>query len=118
MPGLMSGDWKRSTVSGPQRLQRHAWTAPDLHGDRASPRLYPTVMCHPVGAEEDHRTPAHVGLGPSHFKNNLIREETERLGVDKPDDYEIAHTCVNERTVVRQCTLRVAVKNEILTGRC
>jgi hypothetical protein len=30
MPGLMSGDWKRSTVSGPQRLQCHAWTAPDL----------------------------------------------------------------------------------------
>jgi hypothetical protein len=30
MPGLMSGDWKRSTVSGPQRLQRRAWTAPDL----------------------------------------------------------------------------------------
>src|SRR6266700_6724610 len=30
MPGLMSGDWKRSTVSGPQRLQLTAWTAPDL----------------------------------------------------------------------------------------
>ena len=29
-PGLMSGDWKRSTVSGPQRLQLNAWTAPDL----------------------------------------------------------------------------------------
>src|SRR6266567_7133870 len=30
MPGLMSGDWKRGTVSGPQRLQCDAWTAPDL----------------------------------------------------------------------------------------
>ena len=30
MHGLMSGDWKRSTVSGPQRLQPDAWTAPDL----------------------------------------------------------------------------------------
>jgi hypothetical protein len=30
MPGLMGGDWKRSTVSGPQRLQLDAWTAPDL----------------------------------------------------------------------------------------
>ena len=30
MPRLMSGDWKRSTVSGPQRLQLDAWTAPDL----------------------------------------------------------------------------------------
>ncbi len=30
MPGLMSGDWKRGTVSGPQRLQLYAWTAPDL----------------------------------------------------------------------------------------
>ena len=28
--GLMSGDWKRGTVSGPQRLQSDAWTAPDL----------------------------------------------------------------------------------------
>ena len=28
--GLMSGDWKRGTVSGPQRLQPDAWTAPDL----------------------------------------------------------------------------------------
>jgi putative FmdB family regulatory protein len=26
----MSGDWRRSTVSGPQRLQLDAWTAPDL----------------------------------------------------------------------------------------
>src|SRR6266699_3412613 len=30
LPGLMSGDWKRGTVSGPQRLQCDAWTAPDL----------------------------------------------------------------------------------------
>src|SRR5712692_10091016 len=30
MHGLMSGDWKRGTVSGPQRLQLYAWTAPDL----------------------------------------------------------------------------------------
>jgi hypothetical protein len=29
-PGLMSGDWRRSTVSGPQRLQLDAWTALDL----------------------------------------------------------------------------------------
>ena len=29
-PGLMSRDWKRGTVSGPQRPQRDAWTAPDL----------------------------------------------------------------------------------------
>jgi len=28
--GLMSGDWKRGTASGPQRLQSDAWTAPDL----------------------------------------------------------------------------------------
>src|SRR4051812_28537386 len=26
----MTGDWKRGTVSGPQRLQLYAWTAPDL----------------------------------------------------------------------------------------
>jgi putative transposase len=30
MHGLMRGDWKRGTVSGPQRLQPDAWTAPDL----------------------------------------------------------------------------------------
>jgi hypothetical protein len=44
MPGLMSGDWKRSTVSGPQRLQPSAWTAPDLLGRRASPRRYPEMV--------------------------------------------------------------------------
>jgi hypothetical protein len=39
-PGVMSGDWRRSTVSGLQRLQLHAWTALDLSiGHRASPRL-------------------------------------------------------------------------------
>src|SRR5262245_50639132 len=26
----MSGGWRRSTVSGPQRLELDAWTAPDL----------------------------------------------------------------------------------------
>jgi hypothetical protein len=40
MPDLMSGDWKRSRVAGPQRLQGNAWTAPDLYGHRASPRLF------------------------------------------------------------------------------
>src|SRR5919204_3459014 len=37
MPGLMSGDWKRSTVSGPQRLQPDAWTAPDLTATAPAP---------------------------------------------------------------------------------
>src|SRR6266516_2842430 len=37
MPGLMSGDWKRSTVSGPQRLQLDAWTAPDLSATAPAP---------------------------------------------------------------------------------
>jgi hypothetical protein len=32
MPGLMSGDWKRDTVSGPQRLQ-------PLRGQRRTYRL-------------------------------------------------------------------------------
>ena len=30
MHGLMSGGWRRGAVSGPQRLQLDAWTAPDL----------------------------------------------------------------------------------------
>jgi hypothetical protein len=30
MHGLMSGGWRRGTVSGPRRLQPDAWTAPDL----------------------------------------------------------------------------------------
>ena len=42
MPGLMSGDWKRSTVSGPQRLQFDAWTAPDLSA--TAPALDSTQM--------------------------------------------------------------------------
>jgi hypothetical protein len=37
MPGLMSGDWKRGTVSGPQRLQPDAWTAPDLAATAPAP---------------------------------------------------------------------------------
>src|SRR5687768_4091618 len=42
MPGLMSGDWKRSTVSGPQRLQLDAWTAPDLAATAPAPDSTPT----------------------------------------------------------------------------
>ena len=42
MPGLMSGDWKRSPVSGPQRLQLYAWTAPDLSA--TAPALDSTVL--------------------------------------------------------------------------
>jgi len=30
MAGLVSGDWNRSTASGPQRRQPDAWTAPDV----------------------------------------------------------------------------------------
>ena len=55
--------------------------------------------------------------GPNDFRNDLLREETERLCVRKADDYEVAHTSVNERAEVRHCTLRVAVKNEVLTKR-
>ena len=63
---------------------------------------------------EDARTPAHVESGRSHFGNDLLRKETERLGVAEPDDDEIAHTSFNERTVVRHCTLRVAVVAVVL----
>jgi hypothetical protein len=38
-PGLMSGDWKRSTISGLQRLQWCAWTAPDLSATAPAPTL-------------------------------------------------------------------------------
>ena len=41
MHGLMSGDWKRSTVSGPQRLQGERVDSAGPSGHRASPRLYP-----------------------------------------------------------------------------
>jgi len=41
MHGLMSGDWKRSTVSGQQRLQRQCVDSTGPNGHRASPRLYP-----------------------------------------------------------------------------
>jgi hypothetical protein len=40
MHGLMSGDWKRSTVSGPQRLQGQRVDSAGPSGHRASPRLY------------------------------------------------------------------------------
>jgi len=41
------------------------------------------------------RTPPHVKSGLSHIRNNLLREETERLGVGEPDDDEIADTSFN-----------------------
>ena len=43
MHGLMSGDWKRSTVSGPQRLQGQRVDSAGPNGHRASPRLYPAA---------------------------------------------------------------------------
>jgi hypothetical protein len=45
---LMSGDWKRGTVSGPQRLQRSAWTAPDL--STTAPALDSTPCLWPIVA--------------------------------------------------------------------
>jgi len=36
-----------------------------------------------------------VKSGLSHIRNNLLREETERLGVGEPDDDEIADTSFN-----------------------
>jgi hypothetical protein len=47
MPGLMSGERKRSTVSGPQRLQLYAWTAPDLPATAPAPDSTPLscVIC-------------------------------------------------------------------------
>src|SRR5260221_29378 len=63
------------------------------------------------------RARAHVESGPIHFRNDLLREESERLCIVKPDDDEVPCTSVNQRAVVRHCTLRVAVKNEVLTKR-
>jgi hypothetical protein len=45
----------------------------------------------------------------------VLRKETERLCIVKPDDDEVACTSVNQRTVMGHSTLRVAVKNEVLT---
>ena len=45
MPGLMSGDWKRSRVSGPQCLQHDAWTAPDLSATAPALDSTPTSAC-------------------------------------------------------------------------
>jgi hypothetical protein len=44
-PGLMSGDWKRSTVLGPQRLQLDPWTAPSDRQPRQPPILPRIVSC-------------------------------------------------------------------------
>jgi hypothetical protein len=49
MPGLMSGDWRRSTVSGPQRLQPDAWTAPDLSATAPAPDSTPRRVRHLTG---------------------------------------------------------------------
>jgi len=75
MHGLMSGDWKRGTVSGPQRLQLGAWTAPDLSAtapvlDSAPPalrRVLPTT---------EHRR--HKGLNNRAENSHLPTRQRER----------------------------------------
>jgi hypothetical protein len=95
------------TVSGPGRCH----TRPPAHASVPKPGLLRSELWTRA------RTPAHVESGPIHFRNDLLREETERICIVKPNDDEVACTSVNQRPVVRHCTLRVAVKNEVLTKR-
>jgi putative transposase len=75
MHGLMSGGWRRGTVSGPQRLQLDAWTAPDLSAtapvlDSAPPalrRVLPRV---------EHRR--HKGLNNRAENSHLPTRQRER----------------------------------------
>jgi hypothetical protein len=55
MPGLMSGDWKRSTVSGPQRLQ-------PVRGQRRTyrPPRQPSTL--PAAAAKTRCPPAAISL--------------------------------------------------------
>src|SRR5438132_13126946 len=83
MPGLMSGDWKRSTVSGPQRRQFDAWTAPDLSATAPALDSTPT----PAAVEdESYAYPAATGRLPrsgSHQHRYARLERDERTERDQ-----------------------------------
>src|SRR5438105_3471694 len=71
MHGLMSGDWKRGTVSGPQRLQLDAWTAPDLTATAPAPDstarqlrcAQSSTRCARCGPSGDTLTPLGLTIG-------------------------------------------------------
>jgi hypothetical protein len=76
MHGLMSGGWKRGTVSGPQRLQLDAWTAPDLSAtapvlDSAPPAIRSALP------NSEHRR--HKGLNNRAENSHLPTRKRERV---------------------------------------
>ena len=76
MHGLMSGGWRRGTVSGPQRLQLDAWTAPDLSAtapvlDSAPPAIRRVLP------NTEHRR--HKGLNNRAENSHLPTRKRERL---------------------------------------
>jgi len=82
-PGLMSGDWRRSTVSGPQRLQFDAWTAPDLSA--TAPALDSTAQRFLVSfsAVSNHFRPRRHRLTASTYRQFRTQAHTARLDITR-----------------------------------
>jgi DDE domain len=76
MHGLMSGGWRRGTVSGPQRLQSDAWTAPDRTATAPVLDSTPPAIRR-VLPEAEHRR--HKGLNNRAENSHLPTRKRERI---------------------------------------
>src|SRR5438874_7080560 len=106
MPGLMSGDWKRSTVSGPQRLQFDAWTAPDLSA--TAPALDSTQVGNhrPADFTSDPLVPgARTLFQPTSRRGRQDRDETytRRHNPGSRSDDERQRHCYGSDGSTSQC---------------
>lgn len=92
MSGLMRGGWKRSLVSGPQRLRSSAWTAPDHQKPPRQPSTLP--RCRPYEKNDQ----AHVEqknwsvvrqlIGYDRYEGPAAQAQMERV-------YEVVRVYVN-----------------------
>src|ERR1700680_4760133 len=76
MHGLMSGGWRRGTVSGPQRLQLDAWTAPDLSATAPALDSAPPAIRRALPHAEHRR---HKGLNNRAENSHLPTRKRERI---------------------------------------
>ena len=75
MHGLMSGGWRRGTVSGPQCLQPDAWTAPDQTATAPVLDSTPPALRRVLPKAEHRR---HKGLNNRAENSHLPTRQRER----------------------------------------
>src|SRR5438067_13811858 len=110
MHGLMSGDWKRSTVSGPQRLQRERVDSAGPIDHRASPRLYPlvnldTVVLRLAPPMDAQTLPVHEAAATTGWSARMLRY-LERVGLVVPPRTAAGYRVYGAAEVQRLRTLR------------